>query len=90
MRGTVAIRLLQDGDAWMLEVTDDGTGATAAAEPGTEGLGAEGLGGTVIDAMAQVLGATIDRAPLSADARHPGTRVRVMLPAPEPVATAIT
>jgi two-component sensor histidine kinase len=90
MRGTVAIRLLQDGDAWMLEVTDDGTGATAAAEPGTEGLSAEGLGGTVIDAMAQVLGATIERAPLSADARHPGTRVRVTLPGPEPVATAIT
>lgn len=77
MRGTVAIRLVPTDDGWVLEVSDDGTGATAGAEPS-----GEGLGGTVIDAMAQVLRATVDRAPLSADAQRPGTRVRVLLPAP--------
>lgn len=82
MRGTVAISLAQEGEAWVLEVSDDGTGAIADAEPG-----GEGLGGTVIEAMAQVLRATIDRAPMSDDALRPGTRVRVKMPAPEPAAT---
>jgi two-component sensor histidine kinase len=86
MRGTVAIRLVPEGDAWLLEVSDDGTGATADAEPDGEGQHGEGLGGTVIDAMAQVLGATIDRAPVSGKAPRPGTRVRVLLPARAPAA----